>query len=309
MNTPSNAMPESVDMPRVAPMGVSPTRPLYWSIRRELWENRAVYIGPLAAAGVFLFGFVISLIHLPARMRGVLALDPAEQRHSIMMPYDLAAALLMVTAIVITVFYCLDALYGERRDRSILFWKSLPVSDTTTVLSKASIPFVILPLLAFAVTVVLQFIMLLLSSAVLVASGISISTIWSDLSFSSMWPLLLYHLVTVHVLGPAPFYAWLLLVSAWARRAPFLWAALPPVAIIALEKLLFHTSHFAMMLGSQFTGGGMEAMTGPNSFPTDPGTHVTPLRLISSPGMWIGLVLTAAFLFAAIRLRRYRGPI
>ena len=58
-------------------------------------------------------------------------------------------------------FYCLDALYGERRDRSILFWKSLPVSDLTTVLSKASIPIVVLPLLTFAVTVATQLIMLL----------------------------------------------------------------------------------------------------------------------------------------------------
>ena len=70
----------------------------------------------------------------------------------------------MLTGIVVSVFYCLDALHGERRDRSILFWKSLPVSDLTTVLAKASIPLVILPLLTFAITVAMQWIMLLISS-------------------------------------------------------------------------------------------------------------------------------------------------
>ncbi len=64
-------------------------------------------------------------------------------------PYTFAAGCIMATAFIVGVFYCLDALHGERRDRSILFWKSLPVSDLTTVLSKASIPLVVLPLLSF----------------------------------------------------------------------------------------------------------------------------------------------------------------
>ena len=79
-----------------------------------------------------------------------------------------------------SVFYCLDALHGERRDRSILFWKSLPVSDLTTVLAKASIPLVILPLLTFAITVAMQWIMLLVSSAVLLVSGQSVATLWTN---------------------------------------------------------------------------------------------------------------------------------
>ena len=76
-------------------------------------------------------------------------------------------------AFVVGVFYCLDALHGERRDRSILFWKSLPVSDLTTVLSKASIPLVILPLITFAIVIATQLIMLLLSSAAMLISGLS----------------------------------------------------------------------------------------------------------------------------------------
>src|SRR5438046_9691921 len=92
MNTQSNAMPESLDAQRVAPAVLSPTRPMYWSVRRGLWENRSIYIAPLAVAGVFLFGFLISAIHLPARMRGLSALDPAKQREALPLPFHPAAS-------------------------------------------------------------------------------------------------------------------------------------------------------------------------------------------------------------------------
>src|SRR5216683_2975317 len=157
MNTPSNAVPKSpLDSQPIAPAAMSPTRPLYWSVRRELWENRSIYIAPLIVAAVQVFGFAISTIGLAERRRGVLLLDPAHQRAAIEMPYDVAAMMMIFTAFIIAVFYCLDALHGERRDRTILFWKSLPVSDLTTVLSKAIVPLVILPLLAFAITVCVQ---------------------------------------------------------------------------------------------------------------------------------------------------------
>ena len=154
MNTPSNAVPESpLDSQVIAPAAMPATRPLYWSVRRELWENRSIYVAPLAVAAVILFGFLISTIHLPDRMRARLLLDPAKQRAAIQMPYDAAAFLILLTAFIVGVFYCLDALHGERRDRSILFWKSLPVSDLTTVLSKAGVPLMVLPLLIFPIIV------------------------------------------------------------------------------------------------------------------------------------------------------------
>ena len=185
----------------------------------------------------------------------------------------------------------------------------MPVSDLTTVLAKMSVPLVILPLLAFVVTVVTQFIMLLLSAALLASSGLSLAALWHQLSFPRMSMLLLYHLVTVHGLWPAPVYAWLLLVSAWARRAPFVWAFVPPIAIWYLEKITFNTAHFAALLKYLMVGDGMEALTAPGKFPMDPMTHLTPGRYLSSPGLWIGLVVVAAFLAAAVRLRRYQGPI
>ncbi len=119
--------------------------------------------------------------------------------------------------------------------------------------------------------------------------------------------LLLYHIFSVHVLWSAPIYGWLLLVSAWARRAAFLWAILPPLAIGTLEKLLFNTAHFASFVGQFFTGG-TEGNYAPGTMPMDQMTHLTPGRFLGTPGLWIGLAVTAAFLAAAVRLRRYRDP-
>jgi ABC-2 type transport system permease protein len=217
---------------------------------------------------------------------------------------------MMLTGIVVSVFYCLDALHGERRDRSILFWKSLPVSDINTVLAKASIPLVILPLLIFAITVCMQWLMLLMSSAVLLVSGLSVTVLWTKLSFLRMSLLLLYHVLTAHALWPAPIYCWLLLVSGWPRRATFLWAALPLVAIAGVEQIIFHTWRFAALVGTRLIGAAPTvAPTSPEMFPTDPMTHILPGSFLSSPGLWIGLAVAAAFLAAAVRLRRYQGPI
>src|SRR5712691_1606045 len=285
MNTQSNAMPGSLDAQRVAPAVLSPTRPMYWSVRRELWENRSIYIAPLAVAGVFLFGFLISTIHLPARMRALSALDPAQQREAIAMPFDIAAAMLMITQLLVGVFYCLEALHAERRDRSILFWKSLPVSDLTTVLSKASIPLVVLPLLTFAIIVVMQLIMLLLSTAVMLMSGLSVATLWTPLELFQMPLVLLYHLVTVHALWHAPIYAWLLLVSGWARRAVFLWAVLPVLAIGVVEKIVFNTSHFVAMLGYRLAGPEAFHFTAPGSVPIHPLMTFDPGKFLSTPGL------------------------
>jgi ABC-2 type transport system permease protein len=259
---------------------------MYWSMRRELWEYRSIYIAPLAVAAVFLLGFLIAL-----------TVSPAHRHQPLDMPYELAAGLIMGTASILGIFYSLDALYGERRDRSILFWKSLPVSDLITVLAKASIPFIILPLLTFAITLVLQLLMLLLSSAVLLASGLSVGSLWTHLPVLQMSLLLLYHIVTAHALWPAPVYCWLLLVSGWARRTAFLWAALPVLAIAGVEKIAFHTEHFALLVGHRLIGNTEPiSYTAPGMFPTDPMTHITPSHFLLSPGLWIGLAVAAAFL-------------
>jgi len=309
MNTHANAVHDSSLESPAAVSVVPPPQTLYWSLRREFWENRSLYIAPLAVAAVFLLGFAVSISHTLRRIRGASLLAAEKQLQAITTPYDLAAGLLMFTGILVAVFYCIDAFQGERRDRSILFWKSLPVSDTTTVLAKAVIPILLLPLLLSAVSFALQWSMFLVASAALSATGQSVSTYWAQLALPQMSFLVIYHLVVVHGIWHAPFYGWFLLVSAWARRMAFLWAILPVLAVVALERLLFNTSNIAVMLGRRLSGGAAEVMPMPGTMPIHPATtHVTFLHFLFSPGLWIGLAVTAAFLAGAVRLRRYRDP-
>ena len=311
MNTESKVLRESaLDSERVAAATSSHTHPFYWSVRREIWENRWIYIGQLAVAGVFLVGFLFHMTHWLADLRSLSGTDPAKYWETVSAPYNIGAGALMGTLILMTIFYCSDALHGERRDRSILFWKSLPVSDLTTVLAKASIPLVILPLLTIGMTIAVHLVMLLMSSIVLPASGISFLSVWKELGMFPMWGMLLYHILLAHVLWPFPVYCWLILVSGWARRAPLLWAALPVVVIGGLEKLILGTAHFAQMVGTRLIGSGAPTdITSGEMFPTGPMTHLTPLRYLGAPGLWIGLLVAAVFLVLAVRMRRYRDPV
>lgn len=283
-------------------------RPLSWAVRRELWENRSVYLAPLAVAAVFLAGFLIGLFRLPGSIRAASALGPMQQQAAVQQPYAVVSLALMAIGLLVAVVYCLDALYGERRDRSILFWKSLPVSDLTTVLSKASIPLLVLPLVTFGVTVAAHLVMLLASSAVLAASGTSAEALWRHVPFLEVSVASFAHVVAFHGLWYAPFYGWLLLASAWAKRAPFLWATLPLVAIGVVEKIAFDTSHVAAMLQHRLTGGAeLAGSAGPMTLDM---MSSEPLgRLVTRPGLWTGFAVAAVFLSAAVRLRRSRGPI
>ncbi|HEY6843986.1 MAG TPA: ABC transporter permease, partial [Thermoanaerobaculia bacterium] len=198
------------------------------------------------------------------------------------------------------------AFYGERRDRSILFWKSLPVSDTTTVLSKAAIPFVILPVFTWAVTVVTEWMMLLLSSAALLVRGRNVGLLWTSLPWLKMWAMLLHHLVIVHSLWYAPLFAWLLFVSAVVKRAPIIWAALPLVAIPIVEKMAFNTSHFVAVM-AQHASGGAEGQT--VFFPKGEMMMHHVGEFLLAPSFWIGVILAGILLAATVRVRRDRGPI
>lgn len=281
-------------------------RPFYWSAKRELWENRSIYIAPLIVAVVVLFGFLVSTIGLPERRRAVLLLDPAKAQAAIDMPYSAAAMMLIFTAFIVGVFYCLDALHGERRDRSILFWKSLPVSDLTTLLSKATIPLAVLPVVTFCIIVATQSVMLVWTSALLIAHGMSPSSTWMNFNLFQQSLILLYGLVAI-ALWHAPIYGWALLVSGWARRATFLWAVVPFLTIGFFEKMTFGTSHFASMLKNRLMGFAPEAFA--FNAHSIAGPQLTPMRYLSTPGLWFGLIFAAAFVIAAIRLRRYRGPL
>jgi len=281
-------------------------QPFLWSVRREIWETRSIYIVPLVTAMVVLGGHLVQTMILRLRMHGAWPSDPARLHNLLGVHYEVAAALITASAFLVGIFYSLDTLYGERRDRSILFWKSMPVSDLTTVLAKVTIPLAVLPLLSFAITVATQALMLLLSSLILLGSGVSMTTLWTYSSLLHFPAMLLYHVVTVHGLWYAPIYAWLLFISAWAPRAPFLWAFLPPFLIGGVEKLAFNTTYFFDLLLRRLAGP--EAPAAPGASVMDIMASIGPLRFLSEPGLWIGLAIAAAFLAGAVWLRRSRGP-
>lgn len=280
---------------------------LGWAVRRELWENRSIYVGPLAVGGIILVGFAVALRAWPARVQAASALGPVELREAVQQPYVVAALMLMLIGMLVSIVYSLDALYGERKDRSVLFWKSMPVSDLTTVLAKASVPILVVPLVTFVVTMGTQVVMLLMGSAALVAKGVSVGTLWSQLSLFDLTWINLVHLVTFHGFVWAPLYAWLLLVSAWAPRAPFLWAVLPPVALAIGERVAFDSARFGTLLRNYFLGGpggdGSAGMTMDMLAPHSMG------HILWSPGIWIGLAVAATLLAGAAKLRRVRGAI
>ena len=308
MTTPSTTMPESFEPRPVAAAANSLTRPFYWSIRRELYEYRSIYLAPLAIGAVILLGFMFVLVRLPHTMTAAKAMDFMHHRDNLAQPFDFAAGLIMAAAFIISIFYSVETLYGERRDRSILFWKSLPVSDLTTVLAKASILMLVLPVIAYGVTVVVETIMLLLSSIVVAVNGLSVAELWTRLELFRTMVNLLYHLVTVHMLWYAPLYAWLMLISAWAKRVPFLWAVLPPFAVGIFEKMAFHTAHFAAFMEWRVSGG-REALGNAQGNVLDPEMHLTPGPFLATPGLWLGLVFAALCLITAARMRRQRAPL
>lgn len=307
MNTQASAMPE-VSAQVAAPHPVTGMRRFYWSVVRELWENRSIYLVPMGTAAAFFFFFLATVPRLPAGVRALDPLDSARQQAFYVRPYAIVELMTMGVALVVAIVFCLDALYGERRDRSVLFWKSLPVSDFTTVLAKASIPLVALPLVTWAVTVAVQVLMFVVSAGVLAAAGLGVAPLWTSVSFFSTWTTLLLHFFLIHGLWYGPFYGWLLLVSAWARRAPIVWAIVPGFAVAAIEQLLFGTSWFALAVRNRFwrlpgKGAAMQSDTNVAAM-----LHVDAGHMLASPAFWTGLLLTAAFLYAAARLRRWRDP-
>ena len=270
----------------------------YWSIRRELWENRFLYLAPLIVAAIVTFTSAIAVVASAFRYPGV---SDALTLNRVLQPLRMAPAPIMLTALVIGFFYSLDALYGERRDRSLLFWKSLPVSDTTTVLTKASIPLVVLPAIALGLSFGTQLVLTPLTGAVMASKGISVAHLGSLERMATM----VYGL-SAHALWFAPIYALALLVSAWAPRAPLMWTVMPFVVAGAVEHVTFRTKLVPSFLKYRLGGAMREAFGNPNG--TDHLRDLTPLRFLGSSGLWLGLIFAAACIALSVKLRHSRDP-
>jgi len=304
----------------LAPAGYSSKRIMYWCMRREVWENRSIYIAPFVTAALMVLALLIIAIEATIHVQppsgdvgGIGGNAP------LWAPYILVATPILATGLIVAIAYCLGALHSERRDRSILFWKSLPVSDLITVLSKASVPLVLIPLTSFLAAVVLQllfftmvlvFVPLIGAKAHLVWAGVpigyrTIGMLWSGVPISYLTLGMIYALLAT-ALWHAPIYAWFLLVGGWARRMAFVWALAPPAALIVVERVAFGTTHLAMMFLNRLYGVIPIAFA---NLTNDSVPDLTPIQFFGDPQLWIGLAFAAIFLGAAVLMRRHRQPI
>jgi ABC-2 type transport system permease protein len=322
-----NAATEATETFAAPASPVPPTRPFYWSVRRELWEHRSLYIAPLVAGGVIILGFLVAMLsnaqHFSAGMQSFGDMSSSQLRQILSGLYGVIALMIAIASTVTAMFYLLDALQGERRDRSVLFWKSLPVSDTTAVLTKLFTAMAVAPAIAFAVIIATQLVVIVLSSIGLLLAGANPAPLWTNLPiFFQVTVVVIYSLIVIS-LWFAPIYGWLLLVSSWAKRSTFLWAVIPPVAVIVFERLAFGTRYFANMLSYRL-GDGMESafVNGERGRRGDVGAEfaakaeahdllatLDPGGFLANPYLWVGLAVAAGFVAAAIWMRRYREPI
>lgn len=274
--------------------------------KRELWEHRSLWIAPLVVLVVLAACVMFGNIHGDIPREALTSQD----RVAIMSLVQFATAVLLffVASIVVT-FYLLDCLFAERKDRSILFWKSLPLSDAMTVGSKFLVAAVVVPLGA----------LLLAAFGSLVLAGIGAIRIPGALSWDIgvwlrvEWALLRFALVGV--LWYAPISAALLLLSAWARRSPILWASLLTFVTPAIERIGLGTHHIWSFELYRANGIWHTLWTGheprfdnPQGLPSvDSVLNLINYRAaFTEVDLWIGVIAAIALTYAAIRVRRYR---
>jgi len=234
---------------------------------------------------------------------------PEKRRGILLLAYSGIAVLMFFVLGIIAFFYSLESLYADRRDRSVLFWKSLPLSDTETVLSKFAVATVAIPLVAAAAAIAGQLVMAAGGSVKLAFTGGPAGVMWAPdiLAGGALGALVL---AVVCALWYAPVVAYLLLASSWAPKSPFLWAVLPPVALAMLERIAFGSQYVTAFMAHRAIAplkamfDSEEKIKASQLGPTDLVSNI--LDLLFSPGMILGLAAAALLLVAAIWVRRYR---
>jgi ABC-2 type transport system permease protein len=283
-----------------------------WLVRREFWENRAIWMIPAVIGGLMV------LIALFGRV-DLMSIPPQMPFQAVGGGFLLAVgATFFAVMSIYSTWYLLDCLYADRKDRSVLFWKSMPISDTTTVLSKLATALIVIPAVYFAAadltTLIMAFIVSVRSSAS-IDGALWHADLW--LQLQALW---LYMIVTT-ALWYLPIAAYLLVVSAWAKRAVMLWSLLPPLTLVLAERWFFDGHMIADAIGERLLGYPAQAFRddpGSSSWVTtvvDNDTITTPTSIwgffnvggfFSSAETWIGAAVGVALIVCAVQLRTRR---
>lgn len=274
-------------------------------VRRELWEHRSLWIAPLVVEGLLALSLLIGRISMDLPEQAV----TPQQKVALftIVQWALAQPLFLVASVVVG-FYLLDCLYAERKDRSILFWKSLPLSDEVTVGSKFLVAAVVVPLGVFLLATASDLVF-----AAILALRIPGALSWSAYEWLRTELVLLLECV-LGVLWYSPIAGALLLFSAWIRRNPIVWASLVPLVAPIVERVALGTHYIWDFERYRINGIWHNLMLGPNVFNNfhnlpPVGVVLDTLNLrgaFTDVDLWLGVIAAAAMAYAAARVRRYR---
>jgi ABC-2 type transport system permease protein len=276
-----------------------------WLVRREFWENKAIWVLPACIGALMVVGSLFGKVEI-----AMLRASDAQGELAAVLLFFAIGGVFWVAMSIYSVWYLLDCLYADRKDRSVLFFKSMPLTDSATVLSKLFVGVIAIPLVYFCVADL---------AALLMAFVISVrarlvfgNVLWRPELWLQVQALWLYVIAT-GVLWYSPVVGWLLLVSAWAKRAVILQALLPPLAIMLAERLFLGTHVSAVALRARLLGGGYASFHHPIHWSLangemSPGVWQLPdpAGFLSSPDVWIGVLIGAAFIAGAVQLRKRR---
>ncbi len=295
-------------------------------LKREIWEHRAIWVTPIAIASIVILGTVTALMfageyaqELDVALFGAQNVAGETERRMVLTALFYGSSGLFILALaVLIVFYSLDSLYAERKDKSILFWRSLPVTDAETVISKLLMALLAIPTATLVVIIATHLINLIVTSIWVSMKGADAGLlIWGSAPLFDNW-LSLVIMVYAAALWMSPFVGWFLFVSAYTKRSPFLMAFLPLVLIPMLEGIFSHTNEFARVVwgrlvviplfddlvdvGEIFGDGDWET----EQKMVSALAHIDFGKFLSSPSLWAGIVICGLLCFAAIYVRRFR---
>ena len=294
-------------------------------IKRELWEHRAIHVTPVAIAVIVTLGVLAMLmlasgfakeLHLAIFSAQNIAGDP-ERRAALTAFFVGTSWIFLVALMFLTVFYSLDSLYSERKDKSILFWRSMPVTDAETVISKLLTAAIVIPAVTAAGIWITHLVNLIVISIwVSMKGGDAGMLIWGSVAIFDNWFAALI-IVVASGMWMSPFIAWFLFVSTWAKRMPIMWAFLPPIVLGLLEWIVFRTKYFFTTIGERgdmtplFHSSSLERFFDEERWRDGVENislleHIDLAGFVTATGFWSGLLVCGILTTAAIYVRRYR---